>query len=87
MLDEAQRLPETARIVKGWHDAKVPARLLLGLASLDLLDQSAESLTGRNYQRVLPLLLFAEALRSQEIYDDDRELQELTAAASLDWPA
>lgn len=22
-----------------------------------------------------------------QIYDDDRELQELTAAASLDWPA
>ena len=49
VLDEAQRLPETARIVKGWHDAKAPARLVLfGSSSLDLLDQSAESLTGRN---------------------------------------
>jgi predicted AAA+ superfamily ATPase len=67
VLDEAQRLPETARIVKGWHDAKVPARLvLLGSSSLDLLDQSAESLTGRNHKLVLPPLLFAEALRSQE---------------------
>jgi len=67
VLDEAQRLPETARIVKGWHDAKVPTRLLLlGSSSLDLLDQSAESLTGRNYKLVLPPLLFAEALRSQE---------------------
>ncbi|MCK7582360.1 MAG: hypothetical protein MZV65_46720 [Chromatiales bacterium] len=37
VLDEAQRLPETARIVKGWHDAKVPTRLLLlGSSSLDL---------------------------------------------------
>jgi predicted AAA+ superfamily ATPase len=66
VLDEAQRLPETARIVKGWHDAKVPIRLvLLGSSSLDLLDQSAESLTGRNRKLVLPPLLFAEALRSQ----------------------
>ena len=49
VLDEAQRLPETARIVKGWHDAKVPTRmLLLGSSSLDLLDQSAESPTGRH---------------------------------------
>ena len=67
VLDEAQRLPETARIVKGWHDAKVATRLLLlGSSALDLLDQSAESLTGRNYKLVLPPLLFAEALRSQE---------------------
>ena len=67
VLDEAQRLPETARIVKGWHDAKVSTRLLLlGSSSLDLLDQSAESLTGRNYKVVLPPLLFAEALRSQD---------------------
>lgn len=67
VLDEAQRLPETARIVKGWHDAKVPTRLLLlGSSALDLLDQSAESLTGRNRKLVLPPLLFAEALRSQE---------------------
>jgi len=67
VLDEAQRLPETARIVKGWYDAKVPTRLLLlGSSSLDLLDQSAESLTGRNRKLVLPPLLFSEALRSQE---------------------
>lgn len=66
VLDEAQRLPETARIVKGWYDAKLPVRLLLlGSSSLDLLDQSAESLTGRNAKLVLPPLLFAEAVRSQ----------------------
>ncbi len=67
VLDEAQRLPETARIVKGWHDAKVPTRmLLLGSSSLDLLDQSAESLTGRIRKLALPPLLFSEALRSQD---------------------
>jgi len=66
VLDEAQRLPETARIVKGWHDARVQTRImLLGSSSLDLLDQSAESLTGRNRKIVLPPLLFAEALGSQ----------------------
>lgn len=67
VLDEAQRLPETARIVKGWYDAKISTRfLLLGSSSLDLLDQGAESLTGRNRKLVLPPLLFTEALRSQE---------------------
>ena len=67
VLDEAQRLPETARIVKGWHDVKVPTRfLLLGSSSLDLLDQSAESLTGRNRKLILPPLVFAEALGSQD---------------------
>jgi predicted AAA+ superfamily ATPase len=66
VLDEAQRLPEASRIVKGWHDAKVAARILmLGSSSLDLLDQSAESLTGRNRKLVLPPLLFAEAMQSQ----------------------
>ena len=71
VVDEAQRLPEAARIVKGWFDARVPARfLLLGSSSLDLLDQSAESLTesltGRNRKVVLPPLLFTEALGSQD---------------------
>jgi len=66
VIDEAQRLPEASRIVKGWHDAKVLTKfLLLGSSSLDLLDQSAESLTGRNRKLVLPPLLFAEALDSQ----------------------
>ena len=63
VIDEAQRLPETSRIIKGWHDARVPAKfLLLGSSSLNLLDQAAESLTGRNRKLVLPPLLFSEAL-------------------------
>lgn len=66
VIDEAQRLPETSRIIKGWHDARLPAKfLLLGSSSLDLLDQAAESLTGRNRKLVLPPLLFSEALGTQ----------------------
>ena len=67
VIDEAQGLPETARIVKGWYDARLPARvLLLGSSSLNLLDQSAESLTGRNRKLILPPLLFSETLGAQE---------------------
>ncbi len=67
VIDEAQRLPETPRIIKGWHDARLPATfLLLGSSSLDLLDQAAESLTGRNRKLVLPPLLFTETLGTQK---------------------
>jgi predicted AAA+ superfamily ATPase len=66
VIDEAQRLPEAARIIKGWHDARLPAKfLLLGSSSLNLLDQAAESLTGRNRKLVLPPLLFSETLGTQ----------------------
>src|SRR5271166_5976794 len=35
VIDETQRLPETSRIIKGWHDARLPAKfLLLGSSSL-----------------------------------------------------
>jgi predicted AAA+ superfamily ATPase len=71
VIDEAQRLPEAARIVKGWHDLHMPIKiLLLGSSSLHLLDQAAESLTGRNQKISLPPLVFAEALRSQSWYSD-----------------
>ena len=66
VIDEAQRLPEASRTVKGWHDARLPAKfLLLGSSSLDLLDQAAESLTGRNRTLVLPPLSFSETLGTQ----------------------
>ncbi len=66
VIDEAQRLPEASRIVKGWHDARLPTKiLLLGSSSLNLLDQAAESLTGRNRKLVLPPLLFTETLGTQ----------------------
>ena len=66
VIDEAQRLPETSRIIKGWYDARVPTKfLLLGSSSLELLDQAAESLTGRNRKLVLPPMLFSETLGTQ----------------------
>jgi uncharacterized protein len=72
VVDEAQRLPEAARIVKGWYDSKVPLKmLLLGSSSLNLLDQAAESLTGRNERLELAPFVFEEALRSQEWYSDE----------------
>lgn len=71
VVDEAQRLPEAARIVKGWHDTRLPLQiLLLGSSSLDLLQQSAESLAGRNEKLLLPPLLFEEVLRSRDWYPD-----------------
>ena len=71
VVDEAQRLSDTPRIVKGWHDARLPVKiLLLGSSSLNLLDQAAESLTGRNEKLLLPPLVFDEALRSQSWYSE-----------------
>src|SRR4030042_2430115 len=72
VVDEAQRLPETPRIVKGWHDMRLPVKiLLLGSSSLNLLDQAAESLTGRNGKLLLPPSVFEESLRSQGWYSAD----------------
>lgn len=69
VIDEAQRLPEVGRIVKGWYDSQIPARIiLLGSSSLDLLNQSAESLTGRNEKLFLPPLLFKEIIAAQPWY-------------------
>lgn len=66
VIDQAQRLPEASRTIKGWHDARLPVKvLLLGSSSLNLLDQAAESLTGRNRKLVLPPLLFSETLGTQ----------------------
>ncbi len=84
VVDEAQRLPDTPRIVKGWYDTRLPVKiLLLGSSSLSLLDQAAESLTGRNEKLLLPPLVFEEALRSQNWYSDaytPQVLQEQFAA-------
>lgn len=72
VIDEAQRLPETARIVKGWFDSNISTKIiLLGSSSLNLLDQSAESLTGRNIKLHLPPLLFSEILSAQSWYSKE----------------
>jgi len=70
VIDEAQRLPDAARIIKGWYDVGLPVKvLLLGSSSLNLLDQTAESLTGRNEKLRLPPLVLEEALHSQGWFD------------------
>ena len=66
VVDEAQRLPESGRIVKGWYDARLPIKiLLLGSSSFDIMNQSFESLTGRNEKLLLPPLVFDEVLSAQ----------------------
>ena len=70
VIDEAQREPETARIVKGWHDSKLPVRIvLLGSSSLNLLSQTTEALTGRNRKLLLPPLTMREALAAESWYN------------------
>lgn len=67
VVDEAQKLPEAGRIIKGWFDSDLPVKFIMsGSSSLNLLDQSAESLTGRNIKLYLPPLLFSEILSSQD---------------------
>lgn len=67
IIDEAQRLMETGKIVKGWFDSKLSVKIiLLGSSSLNLLSQSAESLTGRNLKLNLPALTFEEIIKAQK---------------------
>lgn len=66
VIDEAQRWEGVGRLVKGWVDSRLAVKIiLLGSSSLDLLDKSAESLTGRNEKIYLPPLLFREVLHHQ----------------------
>ncbi len=66
IVDEAQKLPQTGRIIKGWFDSEMPTKFIMsGSSSLNLLDQSAENLTGRNIKLYLPPLLFSEILYAQ----------------------
>ncbi len=77
IIDEAQRLSETGRITKGWYDFGVSFKIiLLGSSSLNLLDQAAESLTGRNEKIFLPPFLFKEIIASADWY-----------LPTLDWKA
>ena len=66
VIDEAQRLPESLRIVKGWHDSSVAAAIiLLGSSEIEISGHAAESLAGRNIKRILPPLTFSEVVRSR----------------------
>ena len=66
IVDEAQKLPESGLIIKGWHDFNLKTKFIMsGSSSLNLLNQSAESLTGRNIKLYLPPLLFSEILYNQ----------------------
>lgn len=66
VVDEAQRLPESGKIIKGWYDFGLEVKFIMsGSSSLNLLNQSAESLTGRNIKLYLPPLLFGEILQFQ----------------------
>jgi len=66
IIDEAQKLPEAGLIIKGWYDSGLSTKFIMsGSSSLNLLNQSAESLTGRNIKLYLPPLLFTEILYSQ----------------------
>lgn len=66
IIDEAQKLSESGRIIKGWHDSGLSTKFIIsGSSSLNLLDQSVESLTGRNTKLYLPPLLFSEILYSR----------------------
>ena len=75
VIDEAQREPETARIVKGWYDSKLPVKIvLLGSSSLNLLSQTAESLTGRNRKIHLPPLTLRESLEAESWFRPEYSL-------------
>ncbi|MDO8509941.1 MAG: ATP-binding protein, partial [bacterium] len=80
IIDEAQRHLDTGQIVKGWFDAGIKTKIvLLGSSSLNLLNQTAESLTGRNEKIFLCPLLFREVVITQSWYSeafDEKQLHD-----------
>ncbi|MFH1253197.1 MAG: ATP-binding protein [Candidatus Uhrbacteria bacterium] len=91
VIDEAQRLVETGQVVKGWFDAEVTTKIiLLGSSSLNLLNQSAESLTGRNEKIFLPPLTFSEIIATQSWFSEHFSEEQIQTSfskqiASLLW--
>jgi len=80
VIDEAQRLPKISQVVKGWYDSGVFTQTILsGSSSLNILDQSAESLTGRNIKIFLPPLVFSEIISSQSWYQPAINLKKTSA--------
>src|SRR3989339_1081871 len=84
VIDEAQRLPEISQTVKSWYDLGAPIKIILsGSSSLNLLNQSAESLTGRNEKVFLPPLVFKEIISVAEWYLSTLSWQEINKNFSL----
>ncbi len=78
ILDEAQKIFQTGQIVKGWYDVDIPIKIiLLGSSSLDLLNQAAESLTGRNEKIFLTPLLFREVINSEPWFSSVLSLKKI----------
>ncbi|HDS11818.1 MAG TPA: ATP-binding protein [Candidatus Wirthbacteria bacterium] len=84
IIDEAQRLPAVGRIVKGWYDSDLPVKcVLLGSAGLNILDKTAEPLTGRNIKYYLTPLLFEEVLRHQDWFGEGIDLSRFGSQIEL----
>lgn len=81
VIDEAQRVPEVGRIIKGWFDSNISCKIiLLGSSSLHLLDRTAEPLTGRNLKCILSPLTIGEALTTQSWFDNQISTSILSSA-------
>ena len=69
VIDEAQREDQTSRIIKGFWDSGTKMKfVLLGSSSLDIKNQAAESLAGRNEKIYLMPFSFQEILSRKEWY-------------------
>lgn len=78
VIDEAQRLSNVGRVVKGWYDARVPVKIiLLGSSSITLADMAASELVGRNEKLWLTPLLFEEVLVRQKWFSGHRRPQQI----------
>ena len=81
IIDEAQREPAVGRIVKSWYDQGIKAKiLLLGSSTLQLLDHTAEPLTGRNRKIGLTPLTLMERIESESWYHKDLSQTEIEGA-------
>ncbi len=69
VIDEAQRLKNIGRIVKGWYDKQIDLKIvLLGSSSDALVAMAGSELVGRNEKVHLTPLLFREILEQQTWY-------------------
>ncbi len=83
VIDEAQRVSNIGRVVKGWYDAHVPVKIiLLGSSSDTLVDIAASELVGRNEKLWLTPLLFEEILMQQRWFSGKRSSHDLQKSFS-----